>query len=122
MTDFSLSTVLDSSLEGKSKAELIALIRNYQEAQPTSILRIKRPQANGDHPTMKLLALSERLARHSSRQGEVVLDTFARSGSTLMICEQLNRINYSMELDPKYVHRILKRFERETGIIPKQIC
>lgn len=121
MTDFSLSTVLDSSLEGKSKAELIALIRNYQEAQPTSILRIKRPQANGDHPTMKPLALIERLVRHSSRQGEVVLDTFAGSGSTLMICKQLNRINYSMELDPKYVHRILKRFERETGIIPKQI-
>lgn len=121
VNDFSLSTVLESSLEGKSKAELIALIRNYQEAQPTSILRIKRPQANGDHPTMKPLALIERLVRHSSRQGDVVLDTFAGSGSTLMVCEQLNRINYAMELDPKYVHRILNRFERETDIIPKQI-
>ncbi|HEL0016837.1 TPA: site-specific DNA-methyltransferase [Streptococcus equi subsp. zooepidemicus] len=121
VSDFSLSTVLASSLEDKSKEELIDLIRAYQEVQPTSILRIKRPQANQDHPTMKPLALIERLVRNSSRQGEVVLDSFAGSGTTLMVCEQLNRINYSMELDPKYVQRILKRFERETGISPKQI-
>lgn len=121
VSDFSLSTVLASSLEDKSKEELIDLIRAYQEVQPTSILRIKRPQANQDHPTMKPVALLERLIRSSSRQGEVVLDTFAGSGTTLMVCEQLNRINYSMELDPKYVQRILKRFERETGMKPKQI-
>ncbi|HEP5053355.1 DNA methylase [Streptococcus dysgalactiae subsp. equisimilis] len=121
VSDFSLSTVLASSLEDKSKEELIDLIRAYQEVQTTSILRIKRPQANQDHPTMKPVALLERLIRSSSRQGEVVLDTFAGSGTTLMVCEQLNRINYSMELDPKYVQRILKRFERETGMKPKQI-
>ncbi|VGT62199.1 DNA methylase [Streptococcus pyogenes] len=121
VSDFSLSTVLASSLEDKSKEELIDLIRAYQEVQPTSILRIKRPQANQDHPTMKPVALLEQLIRSSSRQGEVVLDTFAGSGTTLMVCEQLNRINYSMELDPKYVQRILKRFERETGMKPKQI-
>ncbi|XZR26209.1 DNA modification methylase, partial [Streptococcus canis] len=48
ISDFSLSTVLASSLEDKSKEELIDLIRAYQEVQPTSILRIKRPQANQD--------------------------------------------------------------------------
>lgn len=121
VSDFSLSTVLESSLEGKSKAELIDLIRTYQEAQPTSILRVKRPQANPDHPTMKPLALIERLVRNSSHQGDVILDSFSGSGTTLMVCEQLGRINYAMELDPKYVQRILNRFERETGIIPKQI-
>ncbi|WP_373773876.1 site-specific DNA-methyltransferase [Streptococcus ferus] len=119
--DFSLSTILETSLEHKSKAELIELIKNYQDHQPTSILRVKRPQVNQDHPTMKPLALIERLVRHSSRQGDVVLDNFAGSGATLMVCEQLNRINYSMELDPKYVYRILKRFERETGIKAKRI-
>lgn len=119
--DFSLSTVLESSLEQKSKAELIGLIKNYQEYQPTSILRIKRPKVNQDHPTMKPLALIERLVRNSSRQGDVVLDSFAGSGSTLMVCEQLNRINYSMELDPKYIYRTIERFERETGIKAKQI-
>lgn len=119
--DFSLSTVLESSLEQKSKAELIELIKNYQEYQPTSILSIKRPKVNQDHPTMKPLALIERLVRNSSRQGDVVLDSFAGSGSTLMVCEQLNRINYSMELDPKYIYRTIERFERETGIKAKQI-
>lgn len=121
VSDFSLSTVLESSLEGKSKAELIDLVRTYQEAQPTSILRVNRPQANPDHPTMKPSALIERLVRNSSRQGDVILDSFAGSGTTLMVCEQLGRINYSMELDPKYVQRILNRFERETGIKPKQL-
>ncbi|WP_369913081.1 site-specific DNA-methyltransferase [Streptococcus merionis] len=121
VSDFSLSTILETSLEHKSKVELIDLIKTYQEYQPTSILRVKRPKANQDHPTMKPLALMERLIRHSSRQGDVVLDSFAGSGSTLMACEQLNRINYSMELDPKYVYRILKRFERETGIKAQQV-
>ncbi|VTP86092.1 site-specific DNA-methyltransferase [Streptococcus equi] len=119
--DFSLSTILETSLEHKSKDELIKLLKTYQEQQPTSILRVKRPQANQDHPTMKPLALMERLIRHSSRQGDIVLDSFAGSGSTLMVCERLNRINYSMEIDPKYVYRILKRFEHETGIKAKQI-
>ena len=121
MTDFSLSTVLDSSLENKTKAELIDVIRTYQEQQPTSLLRVNRPQVNPDHPTMKPSALIERLVRNSSRQGDVILDSFAGSGTTLMVCEQLGRINYSMELDPKYVQRILNRFERETGIKPKQL-
>ncbi|GMX39413.1 DNA modification methylase [Streptococcus canis] len=121
VNDFSLSTLLETSLEYKSKAELIELIRTYQAYQLTSILRVKRPQANQDHPTMKPVALLERLIRSSSRQGDVVLDTFAGGGSTLLACEQLNRINYSMELDPKYVYRMLKRFERETGMKPKQI-
>ena len=100
---------------------MIDLIQTYQDEQPTSILRVKRPQANLDHPTMKPLALIERLVRNSSRQGDVVLDSFAGSGTTLMVCEQLGRINYSMELDSKYVQRILNRFERETGIKPKQL-
>ena len=121
VTDFSLSTVLESSLENKTKAELIDVIRTYQGQQPTSLLRVKRPQANQEHPTMKPLALIERLVRNSSRQGDVVLDSFAGSGTTLMVCEQLHRINYSMELDPKYVRGILKRFERETGIKSKQL-
>ncbi|MCW1084996.1 DNA adenine methyltransferase YhdJ [Streptococcus anginosus] len=121
VSDFSLSTILESKLEQKSRAELIDLIKTYRDKQPTSILRVNRPTQNQIHPTMKPLALIERLVRHSSRRGEVVLDTFAGSGTTLMVCEQLNRINYSMELDPKYVYRILKRFEHETGIKAQQI-
>ena len=93
----------------------MALIRSYQEQQPTTILRVNQPERNGDHPTMKPLALIERLVRNSSRRGDCVLDSFAGSGTTLLVCEQLGRINYSMELDPFYVERIIRRFERETG-------
>lgn len=118
ISDFSQSTILENSLETKSKQELIALIKSYQAKQPTSILRVNRPTRNEDHPTMKPIALLERLIRSSSKQGENILDSFAGSGSTLLACERLGRTCYALELDPKYVTVILKRFEEATGIKP----
>lgn len=118
ISDFSQSTILENSLETKSKQELIALIKSYQANQPTSILRVNRPTRNEDHPTMKPIALLERLIRSSSKQGENILDSFAGSGSTLLACERLGRTCYALELDPKYVAVILKRFEEATGIKP----
>lgn len=67
---------------------------------------------------MKPIALLERLIRSSSKRGDCVLDTFAGSGSTLLSCERLGRKSYSMELEPKYVARILNRFQQETGQVP----
>lgn len=121
VSDFSLSTILESDLEQKSKAELLSLVKMYQGQQATSILKVKRPSKNHAHPTMKPLTLIERLVRQSSRRGEYVLDTFAGSGSTLLVCEKLGRINYSMDIDPKYINRILKRFKEETGIQGEKI-
>ena len=118
MSDFSQSTILESQLETKSKQELIALIKTYQANQPTSILRVNRPTKNEDHPTMKPIAFLERLIRSSSKRGDCVLDTFAGSGSTLLACERLGRKSYSMELEPKYVERILTRFQQEIGQVP----
>lgn len=118
ISEFSQSTILENSLETKSKQELIALIKSYQVNQPTSILRVNRPTRNEDHPTMKPIALLERLIRSSSKQGENILDSFAGSGSTLLACERLGRTCYALELDPKYVAVILKRFEEATGIKP----
>lgn len=118
ISDFSQSTILENSLETKSKQELIALIKSYQANQPTSILRVNRPTRNEDHPTMKPIALLERLIRSSSKQGENILDSFAGSDSTLLACERLGRTCYALELDPKYVAVILKRFEEATGIKP----
>ena len=118
VSDFSQSTILESQLETKSKRELIALIKTYQANQPTSILRVNRPTKNEEHPTMKPIALLERFIRSSSRRGDCVLDTFAGSGSTLLACERLGRKSYSMELEPKYVERILTRFQQETGQAP----
>ena len=118
VSDFSQSTILENALDTKSKQELIDLIKSYQANQPTSILRVNRPTCNDDHPTMKPITLLERLIRSSSKQGEAVLDSFAGSGSTLLACERLGRKCYALELDPKYVAVILKRFEEATGIKP----
>lgn len=63
------------------------------------------------HPTQKPVALAERALKRSSEKGDIVLDAFAGSGSTLMACQQLGRKCYAIELDPKYVDAIIKRWE-----------
>ena len=72
-------------------------------------------QRNHLHPTMKPVRLFGRLVRNSSRKGEIVLDTFGGSGSTLIACEQLNRKCFMMELDPHYCDVIIARWEKFTG-------
>lgn len=72
-------------------------------------------ELTGGHATPKPLALCARGIKSSSREGELVLDLFGGSGSTLIACEQLNRTCYTMELEPKYVDVIIKRWETLTG-------
>ena len=67
------------------------------------------------HPTQKPVELSARAIRNSSKPNEFIVDLFGGSGSTLIACEQLNRKCYMMELDPKYVDVIIKRWEEYTG-------
>ena len=55
------------------------------------------------------------LIRNSTKKGQVVLDLFGGSGSTMMACEQLGRVSYTMELDPKYCDAIIERWETFTG-------
>ena len=62
------------------------------------------------HPTMKPIELIAYALNKSSKKGDVVLDCFGGSGSTLIACEQLNRRCYMAELDPKYVSVILQRY------------
>ena len=69
----------------------------------------------GGHATPKPIALCSRAIKSSSREGEIVLDVFGGSGSTLIACEQLNRRCYMCELDPKYCDVIVDRFEKFTG-------
>jgi len=72
-------------------------------------------ESAGGHATPKPLALCARAIKSSSREGEIVLDLFGGSGSTLIACEQLNRTCYMMELDPIYCDVIIKRWENLTG-------
>lgn len=67
------------------------------------------------HPTQKPLTIPARAIKNSSNVNDNILDTFGGSGSTLIACEQLNRKCYMMELDPKYVDVIIKRWEEFTG-------
>jgi DNA modification methylase len=67
------------------------------------------------HPTQKPVALLERMVRNSSRTGDVVLDLFGGSGSTLIACERLDRRARLVELDPRYCDAIVRRWEKITG-------
>jgi DNA modification methylase len=67
------------------------------------------------HPTQKPIKLAEWFLSRYSKDGEIILDLFGGSGSTLIACEQLDRTCYMMELDPKYCDVIIDRWEQLTG-------
>jgi len=93
------------------KEEMRELLRDiFSDKTSTTVIDENKPARNADHPTMKPLKLLARLVKNSSRIGEIVLDTFGGSGSTLITCEQLGRRCYTMELDPKYADVIVKRY------------
>ena len=83
--------------------------------KPSSVIRCDKPPRNAEHPTMKPVVLCGRLIKNSSLPGQTVLDLFGGSGSTLIACEQLSRISYTMEYDPRYVDVIVQRWEDFTG-------
>jgi DNA modification methylase len=64
---------------------------------------------------MKPIRLMAQLVKNSTKPKQIVLDLFGGSGSTMMACEQLDRICYTMELDPRYVDVIIERWETFTG-------
>lgn len=83
--------------------------------EPSSVLREDKPLRNGEHPTMKPIPLIKKQVKNSTKRGGVVLDIFGGSGTTLLACEELERICYMSEIDPKYCDVIIKRWEELTG-------
>ncbi len=81
----------------------------------SDVWQIKKPQKNDLHPTMKPVELVERALRNSSRPGDMVLDPFGGSGTTLIAAEKSGRVARVMELDPKYADVIVRRWEEFTG-------
>ncbi|MDP2431507.1 MAG: site-specific DNA-methyltransferase [Pseudomonadota bacterium] len=79
------------------------------------VWQIKKPHKNDLHPTMKPVELVERAIRNSSRPGDVVLDAFGGSGTTLIAAEKSGRKARIIELDPKYVDVIVRRWQERTG-------
>lgn len=82
----------------------------YNDRKQTTIWNFDKPKRNENHPTSKPLDLLAYPICNSSQENAIVLDTFGGSGSTLMTCEQTNRICFTMELDPKYASVILRRY------------
>jgi DNA modification methylase len=76
---------------------------------------VNKPLANDLHPTQKPVELIERAIRNSSTGGEVVLDPFAGSGTTLIACQKIQRHARLIELDPRYVDCTVKRWQAWTG-------
>jgi len=99
--------------------EVILCANNGEEIREKrigSVWSIGKDNANDyEHPTQKPVELSANAIRHTTDRGQVILDCFGGSGSTLIACEQLNRKCYMCELDPHYCDVIIQRWENLTG-------
>lgn len=87
----------------------------YASRKETTIWKYDKPKKNTDHPTMKPIPLLAYPIMNSSLSNCIVLDMFGGSGSTLIACEQTNRICYTIELDEKYADVIVKRYIEQVG-------
>lgn len=102
----------------KTEKEILQAFKKAKEAEKegyTTIWSQKRhPVQDYEHPTQKPVELVERAILNSSREWESVLEPFAGSGTTLIAAEKTGRLSLNIELDPKYVEVILKRYKRIT--------
>ena len=87
----------------------------YTGRKETTIWEFDKPKRNGDHPTMKPIPLLAYPILNSSMSNTIILDPFGGSGSTLIACEQSERICYTVELDEKFCDVIVKRYIEQVG-------
>ena len=90
-------------------------IKPLKDRKQTDVWDFERPSRSDEHPTMKPIALVKKAIDNSSKKGNIILDQFGGSGTTIIASQQANRICYMMELDPKYVDVIINRWEKFTG-------
>lgn len=110
--------LLDDDIDPRqlTKAELLTLIQEIRAS--SEVIREHRPGRSPEHPTMKPVRLIERCLSNSSRPGDVVLDPFAGSGSTLIAAHHTGRKAALVELDPIYADVICRRWQEHTEIAP----
>ena len=87
----------------------------YGDKTQSTLWQEKKPAANRIHPTAKPVELIERALLNSSKSGDVVVDLFGGSGSTLVGCERRGRHARLMEIDPKYADCIVRRYQEYAG-------
>lgn len=118
-TVFECKLKIDDLKEPEAKQLLKALfceIENY-----STVIHEKRPTRSAEHPTMKPVNLIKRQIENSSKEGDLVLDLFGGSGTTLIACEEKRRRCRMMEYDPHYCDVIINRFEKLTGKTAKKV-
>ena len=118
-SDLTNTTVYDDvpNLARMNKDELKEYAKTLLNVieEGTTVLREDRPMTSILHPTMKPVPLIAKQIKNSSKPGEIVLDLFGGSGTTLIACEQTKRRARIVELDPRYVDVIIARWEKHTG-------
>lgn len=87
----------------------------YGDRKQTTVIDMNKPNRNAEHPTMKPVQLFAYLMENSSKPGDIILDSFCGSGTTLIACEQMGRVARVLELDPKYCDVIIKRYINLVG-------
>jgi len=111
------TTVIDDNIDidKLTKKELQQLLRDLLDQIPIDVIHVDRAAVNELHPTTKPIPLITPMIINSSQQGDIVLDPFGGSGSTLIACEETGRRCYMLELDPHYIDVIIERWEKHTG-------
>lgn len=84
----------------------------YSDRKQTTVINFDKPQRNGEHPTMKPIGLFAYQIENSSKVGDIVIDAFGGSGTTMVACEQLKRKARVIEFDPKYCQVIVDRMRK----------
>lgn len=108
----SLTTIFDD-LDNLTREEAIERLKEYSAT--TSAIYENKPTRSPLHPTMKPLGLFKKQIRNSSKEGDIVLDIFGGSGTTLIACEEMGRRCRIVEYDPRYATAIIHRWEEYTG-------
>lgn len=90
----------------------------YGDNAQTSVLNFPRPKRSKEHPTMKPVELVAYCLRNSTKPGDLVLDPFGGSGTTLIACHREDREARLIELDPRYADVICRRYQQHTGTLP----
>ena len=104
------------NIDKMKKAEMQKLLHDIlDQKEHVSVIDCPKPQRSADHPTMKPVRLFGYLMQNSSRQHDIILDTFGGSGTTIVAAEQLDRRARLIELDPHYCDVIIARWEKLTG-------
>jgi DNA modification methylase len=105
-------TVLDDEphVSRMKREELVALVKQLRNARLTDVIREDKTRHNDLHPTMKPTGLIRHMLANSTRRGDVVLDPFAGSGSTMVACEMMGRRAALIELEPRFCDVIARRW------------